>query len=51
MTKFWGYGDDARREDAAAWVVRLEAGDLGETEAVGFDAWLCSPPPPSACSS
>jgi len=44
MTKFWGYGDDARREDAAAWVVRLEAGDLGETEAAGFDAWLSATP-------
>ncbi|WP_337186989.1 FecR domain-containing protein [Phenylobacterium sp.] len=34
------YDDDARREDAAAWVVRLEADDLGDAEAVAFDAWL-----------
>ena len=34
------YDDDARREDAAAWVVRLEAGDLGDAEAAVFDAWL-----------
>ncbi len=38
------HGDDARREDAAAWVVRLEAGDLGETEAATFDAWLSAAP-------
>jgi len=38
------YGDDARREDAAAWVVRLEAGDLGDAEAVTFDAWLSASP-------
>jgi len=44
MINGWRYGDDARREDAAAWVVRLEAGDLGETEAVAFDAWLSASP-------
>jgi transmembrane sensor len=44
MIKAWGYGDDARRDDAAAWVVRLEAGDLGDAEAVAFDAWLSSAP-------
>ncbi|OHB29979.1 MAG: hypothetical protein A2790_04325 [Phenylobacterium sp. RIFCSPHIGHO2_01_FULL_69_31] len=38
------HGDDARREDAAAWVVRLEAGDLGEAEAATFDAWLSAAP-------
>lgn len=38
------YGGDARREDAAAWVVRLEAGDLGDAEAVAFDAWLSAAP-------
>lgn len=38
------HGDDARREDAAAWVVRLEAGDLGEAEATTFDAWLSAAP-------
>jgi transmembrane sensor len=32
--------DEARREDAAAWVVRLETGDFGDAEAIAFDAWL-----------
>lgn len=40
MIKVWRYDDDARRGDAAAWVVRLEAGALGEVEAATFDAWL-----------
>lgn len=44
MIQAWRNGDEARREDAAAWVVRLEAGDLGETEAVAFDAWLSAAP-------
>ncbi len=44
MSNIWRIGDDARRDSAAAWVVRLEAGDLGETEAVSFDAWLCASP-------
>ena len=44
MTRPWRYGDDARRVDAAAWVVRLEAGALGETEAARFDAWLSAAP-------
>ncbi|MBU1377225.1 MAG: FecR domain-containing protein [Alphaproteobacteria bacterium] len=44
MINAWRYGDDARRDDAAAWVVRLEAGDLGDAEAVTFDAWLSATP-------
>jgi transmembrane sensor len=44
MINGWRYGDDARREDAAAWVVRLEAGDVGDAEAVAFDAWLSADP-------
>jgi transmembrane sensor len=36
--------EDARRDAAAAWVVRLEAGDLPELEASDFDAWLCASP-------
>lgn len=44
MSKVWRYGDDARREDAAAWVVRVEAGELGEAEAVAFDTWLSAMP-------
>lgn len=44
MLNAWRYGDDARREDAAAWVVRLEAAGLGDAEAVAFDAWLSASP-------
>jgi transmembrane sensor len=44
MSNIWRFGDDARRDDAAAWVVRLEAGELGETQAVAFDAWLSASP-------
>jgi len=44
MIQAWRNPDDARREDAAAWVVRLEAGDLGDAEAAAFDAWLSSAP-------
>ncbi|MBL8554985.1 MAG: FecR domain-containing protein [Phenylobacterium sp.] len=44
MNLSWRYGDEARRDDAAAWVVRLEAGSLGETEAAAFDAWLSAAP-------
>lgn len=36
--------EDARRDAAAAWVVRLESGDLPELEAADFDAWLCASP-------
>lgn len=44
MLKAWRYDDDARRDDAAAWVVRLEAADLGEAEALAFDSWLSDSP-------
>ncbi|WP_430425519.1 FecR family protein [Phenylobacterium sp.] len=44
MVQAWRNGDDARREDAAAWVVRLEAGDLTDAEAVAFDGWLSAGP-------
>lgn len=43
MSSTWRNGGDARRDDAAAWVVRLEAGDVAEAEAVAFDAWLLVP--------
>jgi transmembrane sensor len=33
-------GDDARRAFAADWLVRLQAPDLDEAQAVAFDAWL-----------
>ena len=32
MIQAWRNPDDARREDAAAWVVRLESGDLSDAE-------------------
>lgn len=44
MSNAWRYGADARQDDAAAWVTRLEAGDLGDAEAVAFDAWLSAAP-------
>ncbi|RAK66578.1 FecR family protein [Phenylobacterium kunshanense] len=44
MIRSWRYDDDARRADAAAWVARLEAGDLGDAEATAFDAWLSASP-------
>ncbi|PZQ60622.1 MAG: iron dicitrate transport regulator FecR [Phenylobacterium zucineum] len=44
MLKAWRYDDDARREDAAAWVVRLEAAALCEAEALAFDSWLSDSP-------
>lgn len=40
-------GDEARgrtAEDAAAWVVRLQAADLDLSEALAFDAWLQDSP-------
>lgn len=37
------HSDEARREDAARWVVRLEAGDLNDAEAIAFDAWIGAP--------
>ncbi|MBW8812476.1 MAG: FecR domain-containing protein [Caulobacterales bacterium] len=44
MIPVWRNDEDARREHAAAWVVRLEAGDLSEAEAIAFDGWLCEAP-------
>lgn len=38
------HNEDARREDAAAWVVRLQADDLTADDALGFDAWLSESP-------
>ena len=34
------FDDEARREDASDWIVRLQAADLGEADALAFDAWL-----------
>lgn len=36
--------EESRREAAADWVVRLQAGDLGEADALAFDAWLQAAP-------
>ena len=44
MINAWRNDDEARREDAAAWVVRLEAGALNDAEAIAFDAWLSATP-------
>lgn len=44
MIRLWRQDEEARREDAAAWAVRVESGDLAEGEAVAFDAWLCAAP-------
>lgn len=37
------FGGDGRYAQAADWVVRLQAADLAEGEAVAFDAWLADP--------
>jgi transmembrane sensor len=44
MSEAWTRGDDARRARAADWLVRLQASDLDEAEAVAFDAWLSADP-------
>jgi transmembrane sensor len=36
--------DDDLRQAAADWVVRLQADDVGEHDAVAFDAWLSASP-------
>ncbi|MDB5422915.1 MAG: transcriptional regulator [Phenylobacterium sp.] len=40
MIQAWLSDEDGRRADAADWVVRLQAPDLTEDQAVAFDAWL-----------
>lgn len=44
MSEAWTRGDDARRAQAADWLVRLQAPDLDAAEAVEFDAWLAAHP-------
>lgn len=44
MISVWRNNDDMRGERAAAWVVRLEADNLGDAEATTFDAWLSASP-------
>lgn len=43
MNLAWTRNDDARRERAADWLVRLDSPDLDEAELGGFDAWLADP--------
>lgn len=38
------YGGDAARSEAADWIVRLQADDLTEADALAFDAWLQASP-------
>jgi len=40
MIQAWRRDEDGRRAEAADWVVRLQAQDLTEDQAVAFDAWL-----------
>jgi transmembrane sensor len=44
MTYLRRHDEDARRDAAAAWVVRLESGDLSESESIAFDGWLAVGP-------
>jgi transmembrane sensor len=48
MSEAWTRGDDARlaqkATEAADWLVRLQAPDLDDTQAVEFDAWLSAHP-------
>ena len=44
MISIWRNNDDIRSERAAAWVVRLEADNLGDSDATAFDAWLAASP-------
>lgn len=36
--------DDQPREEAAGWLVRLQADDVSEADALAFDAWLTAAP-------
>uniref|UniRef100_UPI00286D4D9E FecR family protein n=1 Tax=Phenylobacterium sp. TaxID=1871053 RepID=UPI00286D4D9E len=44
MSEAWTGIDNARRDAAAGWLVRLQSADLIEAEAVAFDAWLTAHP-------
>src|SRR5450432_1511322 len=48
MSEAWIREDDARRAqragEAADWLVRLQAADLNEAQALEFDAWLSAHP-------
>ena len=44
MSEAWTRVEDARRDAAADWLVRLQSADLIEAEALAFDAWLTADP-------
>ncbi|HEX3366634.1 FecR family protein [Phenylobacterium sp.] len=44
MNEAWSKGDDARRAQAAEWLVRLQADDATDVVACDFDAWLSAHP-------
>lgn len=44
MNEPWAYGGDAARSEAADWIVRLQADDISEADALAFDAWLAASP-------
>jgi len=44
MNAAWSKGEEARRAQAADWLVRLQSSNLDEAEAVAFDAWLGADP-------
>jgi transmembrane sensor len=44
MIVAWTRGDDARRAQAADWLVRLQADDSTEAQACAFDSWLSADP-------
>ena len=44
MSEVLTRGDEARRDAAAGWLVRLQAADLDVAQATEFDAWLAAHP-------
>ncbi|MCR5879384.1 FecR domain-containing protein [Phenylobacterium sp. J367] len=44
MNQAWTHGGEAVRAAAADWLVRLQADDLSEDDALAFDAWLEASP-------
>jgi transmembrane sensor len=44
MIQAWTRHDEARRAEAAEWLVRLQSSDLTENQALAFDAWLSESP-------
>lgn len=44
MSEAWTRGDDARRAQAADWLVRLQAPQSDAADGAAFDAWLSAEP-------